>query len=119
MTHFDMSAPCETPNLKATHTSNVASSDAVYLPANGSRVQTPDQTHAALAKVGNGKVGFAGDANLEAETTSIILALCGIVRPPSENAPWMKSFSFNPDGMCTTTTYRGRGSNMRVETVTG
>lgn len=85
MTHFEKSGLAESYSQKALHLADVACNDVVYLPTDdwddGSNVSRPSvriETPVAFAKVGGGKVGYVGDVNDEAETTPVILRMCGL-----------------------------------------
>ncbi|KAK4543012.1 hypothetical protein LTR36_006010 [Oleoguttula mirabilis] len=89
MSHFSTAGLTPSYSQKALHLANVAIGDAVYLPSDSSRTQSmvfaPErvgdltQTPAAFGQAGRGKVGYIGDVNAEAETTAVVLAMCGIV----------------------------------------
>lgn len=88
MKHFDTDGLARSYSQKALHLANVAHADAIYLPSDGSHVESmvfgpapiddKKQTPAALAKVGDGKIGYIGDVNNENETMPLVLAMCGI-----------------------------------------
>lgn len=72
---------------KAVFLQNVAIADALYLPDEDSRTQsmvfpskTVDctQTPTARARYHNGWVGYMGDVDAEAESDSVLLAMCGL-----------------------------------------
>jgi hypothetical protein len=73
---------------KALAVKNVAPGDVWYHTTSDSvmksKVFPPTSVHslnespAALAKVGNGKLGYVGDVNAEEESNLVILAMCGI-----------------------------------------
>lgn len=65
---------------------NVDSADAWYSSGENSVVEsrvfspskvTPDAVAIALARVGEGKLGYVGDVNNEVETKLVLLAMCG------------------------------------------
>ncbi|KAJ5994061.1 hypothetical protein N7451_009785 [Penicillium sp. IBT 35674x] len=75
---------------KALFVNNVASSDAWYTTDDSSVVEsrvfgptpvnTPGETPVAMARVGEGRLGYVGDVNAEEETDAVILAMCGLLR---------------------------------------
>ena len=72
---------------KAVFLANVSDDDAWYLPNKTSytqsfvfpseRVQNLEQTPIALAKIGNGKLGYVGDVNGEPGSDAVVLTMCG------------------------------------------
>ncbi|OAK96087.1 hypothetical protein IQ06DRAFT_48811 [Phaeosphaeriaceae sp. SRC1lsM3a] len=73
---------------KAVFLANVSINDAWYLPTDSSRteslvfhsrqVRDKEQTPVALAKIGNGKLGYVGDVNGEEGSDAVVLAMCGL-----------------------------------------
>lgn len=49
---------------------------AVFSPDNAYR---PGQAAVAMAKVGEGKLGYLGDVNAESESQTVVLAMCGLL----------------------------------------
>lgn len=49
---------------------------AVFSPDNAHR---PGQAAVAMAKVGEGKLGYLGDVNAESESQTVVLAMCGLM----------------------------------------
>ncbi|KAF3764088.1 hypothetical protein M406DRAFT_339791 [Cryphonectria parasitica EP155] len=49
---------------------------AVFAPDNA---HTPGQAAVALANVGEGRLGYLGDVNAEAESNAVVLAMCGFL----------------------------------------
>lgn len=87
MKHFDTTNLASRCSQKALHLANVAFRDSVYLPSQDSRVESAvfgpstvnqSQTPAALAQVGQGKIGYIGDVNMEDETTPVVFGMCGL-----------------------------------------
>lgn len=74
---------------KALFVDNVASSDAWYTTDDNSVVEsnvfgptpvnTGGETPVAMARVGEGRLGYVGDVNAEVETDDVILAMCGLL----------------------------------------
>ncbi|KAH0594997.1 hypothetical protein MHUMG1_07295 [Metarhizium humberi] len=74
---------------KAVFVNNVAAEEMWYKTDDGSKVQSrvfpptsakvAGETAVALAKVGEGKLGYVGDVNAEDGSNSVVLAMCGLV----------------------------------------
>lgn len=74
---------------KALFVNNVVSSDAWYTTDEDSVVEsrvfgptpvnTPGETPVAMARVGEGRLGYVGDVNAEEETDAVILAMCDLL----------------------------------------
>ncbi|KAJ5784810.1 uncharacterized protein N7503_010022 [Penicillium pulvis] len=74
---------------KALFVNNVVSSDMWYTTDESSVVEsrvfgptsvnTPGETPVAMARVGEGKLGYVGDVNAEVETDAVILAMCNLL----------------------------------------
>ncbi len=89
MRWFDTAKLVPRYSQKALHCKGVQKSDAVYLPDSSSRMQSmvfaPDpvddltQTPAAFTRCGEGRIGYLGDVNAEAETEKVVLAMCGLL----------------------------------------
>lgn len=63
----------ETYSQKAVFLKNVAPEDTWYM------AEETGESAIALARVGQGRLGYAGDVNSEEETESVILAICGLL----------------------------------------
>lgn len=101
-----------TMNIKTVHIAHAPLSTAVYLPAEGSRVQshvfapTPitgaraQESPAVFAPVGKGYLGFVGDVNAEESATRIIIEMCGVKLKPGDlgSVKHTSSVEFRPDG---------------------
>ncbi|KAJ5525846.1 hypothetical protein N7494_012496 [Penicillium frequentans] len=74
---------------KALFVNNVVSSDAWYTTDEDSVVEsrvfrptpvnTPGETPVAMARVGEGRLGYVGDVNAEEETDAVILVMCDLL----------------------------------------
>ncbi|RCI15873.1 hypothetical protein L249_1934 [Ophiocordyceps polyrhachis-furcata BCC 54312] len=74
---------------KAVFVNNVVPGDMWYRTDDDSVVQSavfpptdahrPGETAVALAKVGEGKLGYVGDVNAEAGSNAVVLAMCGLL----------------------------------------
>lgn len=74
--HVDATGLTRAYSQKALHAKHVAAKDAIYHDSDGDLTQTP----AALAVLGQGKVGYIGDVNNEADTAAVVFAMCGLNR---------------------------------------
>ncbi|KAG6818393.1 hypothetical protein H0H93_005279, partial [Arthromyces matolae] len=83
-------------SMKALHLRGLAPSDPVYLPKDNLPSSLPFEDHmespAVRRKIGEGYFGYVGDVNMETETTSLVLAMFGLldglktVEEPSQHA---------------------------------
>jgi hypothetical protein len=85
-----MSSLANAYSQKAVFLSNVAQSDSLYLPSSDSLVfssRSVDQntTPSALAKVGDGWLGYIGDVNNEQGSQAVILAMVELAVEESEH----------------------------------
>jgi hypothetical protein len=64
---------------KAVFLKNVEDAAAWYRPSKDSVIESlMAQTPVALAKVGEGKLGYVGDVNKEEGSDAVVLAMCGL-----------------------------------------
>ncbi|AEO58165.1 hypothetical protein MYCTH_2305342 [Thermothelomyces thermophilus ATCC 42464] len=74
---------------KALSVGNVRPGEAWYRSTEGSRIESrvfapdsafePTEAPVAVGKVGNGRLGYIGDVNVEDETGDVVLAMCGLL----------------------------------------
>lgn len=88
MHHIGTSSLVHSYSQKALHLKNVAPEDVIYLSSADEPItvfgrpsfgrKDLSQSPAVIGSLGRGKVGYTGDVNAEAETTPVVLAMCGI-----------------------------------------
>ncbi|KAG6827821.1 hypothetical protein H0H92_010337 [Tricholoma furcatifolium] len=71
-------------SMKALHLGGLSSFDPVYLPADETHRHFSDHTESpvVMRKIGKGNFGYVGDVNAEADTTTVLLAMLGLLDRP-------------------------------------
>ncbi|KAI1786102.1 hypothetical protein LXA43DRAFT_1185370 [Ganoderma leucocontextum] len=99
-------------SMKALHIKGAAREHAVYLPTAESRLQSlvwapqpitgelAQESPAVFARVGEGHLGYVGDANGEQGSTRIIIEMCGVKIQPGDlgSRRLPNSFRMRPNG---------------------
>ncbi|KAG5641145.1 hypothetical protein DXG03_005884 [Asterophora parasitica] len=81
-------------SMKALHLGGLAEGDAVYLAADDARLQSMvfqpvkvtnhSESPVVQRRIGDGFIGYIGDVNAEKDTTTVLMAMLGLLDPPPQ-----------------------------------